>query len=81
MRHTSIHGGAAPRHLHIIGPDMSVLAVKESVPHATRAADRLARRWQIDLAVWGSDQKFRPGSILPVEDGVCLTETRTRRHN
>ncbi|BAK85284.1 hypothetical protein GLX_31230 (plasmid) [Komagataeibacter medellinensis NBRC 3288] len=65
---------AKHRHVYLAGPDLSVLAVKESRDTAARSAVQLARRRGMSVSLWAMDQKLRPGSKIRPRYGIYLGE-------
>ncbi|GBQ29293.1 hypothetical protein BJI49_13665 [Acetobacter pasteurianus] len=65
---------AKHRHVYLAGPDLSVLAVKESRDTAARSAVQLARRRGMSVSLWAMDLKLRPGSKIRPRYGIYLGE-------
>lgn len=68
------HKVAKHRHVYLAGPDLSVLAVKESQMTAVRSAIQLARRRGSSVSLWAMDTKLRPGSKIRPQCGIYLGE-------
>lgn len=65
---------AKHRHVYLAGPDLSVLAVKESQNTAVRSAIQLARKRGLSVSLWAMDTKLRPGSKILPRYGIYLGE-------
>ena len=65
-----------PRHICLTGPNMAVLATKESTGSATRSAVQLARRHSVAVALWAVEDRWRPGAIFVPAEGIFLGEAQ-----